>query len=70
MLAIGFCEGRRTLEPLDVRCVISGFLIQNVLHGFVLEPWDYVACCVVDHFSLNKSNYITLIYYTGHLVFM
>lgn len=53
MLAIGFCEGNRTLEPLDT--VISGFLIQNVLHGFVSEPWDYIACCVVDHFHLIRA---------------
>lgn len=67
ILAIGFCEGNRTLEPLDVESLISSFLIQNVLHGFVLEPWDYVACCVVDCFSFNKNNYITLTYDIGHL---
>lgn len=68
MLAIGFCEGNRSLETLDVESLISGFLIQNVLQGFVLEPWDYVACCVVDHVSLTKGSYITFTYYFGYLV--
>lgn len=67
-LAIGFCEGNRTLEPFDVESLISGFLIKNVLHGFVLQPWSHVACCVVGHFSLTKNNYITFTYYFGHLV--
>lgn len=68
MLAIGFCKGNRTLEPLDVESLISGFLIKNVLHGFLLQSWAYVAYCVVDHFSLTKNNYITFTYYFGHLV--